>query len=346
MALQDILDTYAAEKTSLQKQNNSIDTLIHPIQLKIDEFTYPSEQLDLVIANLTVQVNQKIYDLSQVSLAATDCGCGLMALVPILDAYGNPTEFTTSVAVGTTFYYEQLASYQINANDPNYTGIDPYSYNGGLTPLIFTTGIGYGTTINGLNSDAILNLIVINGGSNYISSTYYSKSLSGGSGSGAVADIIVGAGKTVTSAVIYSGGSGYKVGDILSIVDLGPTGSGAVLKVASVGSPVLGYGDTTYVNYLDGVFIQDIDSGEASSCPTSCSSYSAQYNTINNELANLRSQRKSLIDTVNALKSETRRYYIQRYGFTYAKGRNSSRLNDVNSALNILNNPSYNQYFK
>jgi hypothetical protein len=346
MALQDILDTYAAEKTSLQNQNSSMDTLIQPIQLKIDEFTYPSEQLDLVIANLTVQVNQKIYDLSQVANASASCGCGKSDLVPLLDINGNPTGFTTAVAVGTTVYYEQLASYQINANDPNYTGIDPYSYTSGLDPLIFTDGIGYGTTINGLNSDAILNLIVTNGGSGYISSTYYSKTLSGGSGSGAVADIIVGSGKTVTSAIIYSGGSGYKVGDTLSIVGLGTTGSGAVLKVDSIGSPVLGYGNSTYVNYLSGVFIQEVDSGQSSSCPTSCSSYSTQYDTINNALANLRSQRNTLIGVVNSLKSETQRYYIQRYGFVYAKSENNSRLNDINSSLNILNNPSYNQYFK
>ena len=346
MALQDILDTYAVEQISLQSQNDSIDTLIGPIRIKIEEFTYPAEQLDLVLADLTVEVNKKIYDLSQVSITATTCGCGLTASVPVYDILGFPTGETTTVAVGATVYYEQLASYQINANNPTYDGIDPYSYKSGLTPLIFTTGIGYGTTINGLNSDAILNLIVINGGSGYISSTYYSKELSGGSGSGAVADVIVGSGGTVKTASIYSGGFGYKVGDTLSIVGVGTTGSGAVLKVGSVGSPVLGYGNTTYVNYIDGVFIQEINSGETSTCPTSCSSYLTQYNTINGELATLRSQRESLIGVVNSLKRETQRYYIQRYGFTYAKGQNSSRLNEVKSALNILTNPSYNQYFK
>ena len=344
MALQDILNTYSAEQTSLNDQNDSMDTLIYPIQIKIDEFTYPSEQLDLVIANLTVQVNQKIYDLSQVSTAATTCGCGLTASVPGFDIFGVPASI--SVAAGATVYYEQLASYQINANDPTYSGLDPYSYESSLDPLIFTDGIGYGTTINGLNSDAILNLIVVNGGSGYISSTYYSKSLSGGSGSGAVADVNVGVGTTVTSVFIYSGGFGYKVGDTLSIVGLGTTGSGAVLKVDSVGSPVLGYGDKTYVNYIDGVFIQEVDSGESSTCPTSCSDYSTQYNTINDSLTTLRAQRDSLIGVVNSLKNETQRYYIQRYGFSYAKGRNNSRLTDINSALNILNNPSYNQYFK
>ena len=150
----------------------------------------------------------------------------------------------------------------------------------------------------------------------------------------------------VVGVNMHNGGFGYKVGDTLGIVGLGTTGSGAVLKVDSVGSPVLGYGDKTYVNYLDGVFIQEVDSSESSSCPTSCSSYLTQYNTINNALVTLRTQRDSLIGVVNALKSETRRYYIQRYGFTYAKGQNNSRLTDVNSALNILNNPNYNQYFK
>jgi hypothetical protein len=346
MALQDILNTYSAEQTSLNDQNDSMDTLIYPIQIKIDEFTYPSEQLDLVIANLTVQVNQKIYDLSQVADASESCGCGLTASVLVYDNSGFPTGETISVAVGATVYYEQLASYQINANDATYSGLDPYSYESSLDPLIFTDGIGYGTTVNGLNSDAILNLIVVNGGSGYISSTYYSKSLSGGSGSGAVADVNVGVGTTVTSIFIYSGGFGYKVGDTLGIVGLGTTGSGAVLKVDSVGSPILGYGNTTYVNYLDGVFIQRVDSSESSFCSTSCSSYLTQYNTTNNSLISLREQRDSLIGVVNLLKLETQRYYIQRYGFTYAKGQNNSRLTDIDSALNILNNPSYNQYFK
>ena len=344
MALLDILNTYSAEQISLEEQNSSMDTLIHPIQLKINEFAYPSSQLDLIIANLTVQINQKIYDLSQVSTTATSCGCGLTSLVPDFDSLGGT--ISISVAAGSSVYYEQLASYQINANDRTYDGIDPFSYNSGLDPLIFTNGIGYGTTINGLNSDAILNLIVINGGSGYISSTYYSKTLSGGSGSGAVADIIVGTGTNIKSAIIYSGGSGYKVGDTLSIDEVGPPGSGAILKVDSVGSPILGYGNTTYVNYLDGVFIQEIDSGETSSCPTSCSSYLTQYNTINDSLATLISQRDSLLGVVNSLKRETQRYYIQRYAFTYAKGQNNSRLTDINSTLNILNDPSYNQYFK
>ncbi len=344
MALLDILNTYSAEKISLQEQNSSMDTLIYPIQLKIDEFTYPSEQLDLVIGNLTVQINQKIYDLSQVADASASCGCGLTTLVSGFDILGGA--ISISVDVGATVYYEQLASYQINANDATYSGIDPFSYKSGLDPLIFTDGIGYGTTINGLNSDAILNLIIVNGGSGYISSTYYSKSLSGGSGFGAVADVNVGVGNTVTSVFIYSGGSGYKVGDTLSIVGLGTTGSGAVLKVDSVGSPILGYGNTTYVNYLDGVFIREVDSGKSSSCPISCSSYLTQYNTINDSLATLISQRDSLLGVVNSLKRETQRYYIQRYAFTYAKGQNNSRLTDINSALNILNDPSYNQYFK
>jgi hypothetical protein len=343
MALLDILNTYSAEQISLEEQNSSMDTLIHPIQLKINEFTFPSSQLDLITANLTVQINQKIYDLSQVSIAATSCGCGLTRLVPSFGSLGGTASI--SVAAGSTIYYEQLASYQINANDRTYEGIDPFSYNS-LDPLIFTDGIGYGTTINGLNSDAILNLIVINGGSGYISSTYFSKTLSGGSGSGAVADVIVGTGTTVRSAIIYSGGSGYKVGDTLSIDELGTTGSGAVLKVDSVGSPILGYGNTTYVNYLDGVFIQEVDSGESSFCPISCSSYLTQYNTINDSLATLISQRDSLLGVVNLLKREIQRYYIQRYAFTYAKGQNNSRLTDINSALTILNDPNYNQYFK
>jgi len=53
-------------------------------------------------------------------------------------------------------------------------------------------------------------------GSGYPNGTYYNQALTGGTGSGATAAIVV-AGGVVTSVSLETGGSGYAVGDILSI---------------------------------------------------------------------------------------------------------------------------------
>jgi hypothetical protein len=91
----------------------------------------------------------------------------------------------------------------------------------------------------------------ITAGSGYTNGTYYDVSLTGGSGAGALANIVVSAG-VVTSVSITNGGSSYVVGNALS-ANL-PSGAGFSVLVASVGnangrtwlgdnySPVLLYG--------------------------------------------------------------------------------------------------------
>lgn len=82
---------------------------------------------------------------------------------------------------------------------------------------------------------------VINGtstlvaGTGYVNGYYENVSLSGGSGSGATADITV-SGNVVTSCVIKNGGSFYRATDLLSAVntDIGGAGSGFSITVASV----------------------------------------------------------------------------------------------------------------
>lgn len=69
------------------------------------------------------------------------------------------------------------------------------------------------------------------GGSSYTNGTYTNKALTGGSGSGATATIVV-SGGTVTSVTIYNKGTGYAVGNTLSASI--PGGSGLIITVNEV----------------------------------------------------------------------------------------------------------------
>lgn len=76
---------------------------------------------------------------------------------------------------------------------------------------------------------------VITGGTLYTTGTYNSVPLTGGSGVGAKANITV-AGGAVTAVVLAGGGSGYRVGDVLSVNNtfVGGTGSGFSIPVATI----------------------------------------------------------------------------------------------------------------
>jgi len=77
----------------------------------------------------------------------------------------------------------------------------------------------------------------ITGGSSYTNGTYLNVSLTGGAGSGAVANIVV-SGGAVTSVTLTQGGSGYVVGNTLSAAasTIGGTGSSFSVPVATVGN--------------------------------------------------------------------------------------------------------------
>lgn len=89
----------------------------------------------------------------------------------------------------------------------------------------------YGTTANGLVS-----LGTITPGTLYTAGTYLGVALTGGSGTGATANITVAAG-AVTAVAIASPGTGYVAGDALSATaaTLGGTGSGFSVPVAHTG---------------------------------------------------------------------------------------------------------------
>jgi len=108
-------------------------------------------------------------------------------------------------------------------------------YNNGLEVInIDNTGIGAGVnpfTFTGL----ALTLNTLVGGTLYTNGTYTNVTLTGGSGSGAKATIVV-SGGSVTTVTLTKPGNGYVVGNTLSATaaSIGGTGSGFSIKVATI----------------------------------------------------------------------------------------------------------------
>jgi len=84
-------------------------------------------------------------------------------------------------------------------------------------------------------SSGVVSLGSITGGSGYTTGTYHNVPLTGGSGGGAVADIVVSGGAVTSVTVTYPGGS-YVMGDTLSCgsANIGGKGSGFSVPVSSV----------------------------------------------------------------------------------------------------------------
>jgi len=77
---------------------------------------------------------------------------------------------------------------------------------------------------------------LVNVGSLYVPGTYSEVSLTGGSGSGATATIVVGSSGAISSITLKNGGQFYAVGDVLSAsnTSLGNSGSGFSITVSTV----------------------------------------------------------------------------------------------------------------
>ena len=108
-------------------------------------------------------------------------------------------------------------------------------YNNGLEVVnINNDGIGSGInqfTFTGL----VLTLNTLVGGTLYTDGTYTNVTLTGGTGSGAKATVVV-AGNTVTTVTLTTAGNQYTVGDTLSATaaSIGGTGSGFSINVATI----------------------------------------------------------------------------------------------------------------
>ena len=343
MSKNNIIKTYEVDLDRLNKEKVSFDTLQPEIRLRINEIKSPISQLDEAIAELTVDVNKKIYDLSVVADASVACGCGLTAQV-ILEGL---IPLAVTVDVGTTYYYEHAKTLRMSGEDVNYIGTNPYEPLNGEESTNFNSGIGSDTIVVGANSDSILELVISNAGTGYAStlSPYYSQELIGGSGSGAKVDVVVGAGSsTITSISISNAGSGYEVGQSLSLANF----AGASLLITDVGSPILGVGTETYILASSGigsVFVQDVDTSKISICATNCLSYKNQMDTLESELNTLRAKRDVLLDGVNSLKKESEKFFLQNYAFSFARGQCNTRIGQINKVISILTDNKYDSYF-
>ena len=110
-------------------------------------------------------------------------------------------------------------------------------YNNGLEVVnIDNDGIGSGVNQFSFTAGPVLTFNTLVGGSGYVNATYTAVPLTGGSGTGAQATVVV-SGGAVTSVTITTSGNDYVVGDTLSAADAnlgGGGGSGFSITVATI----------------------------------------------------------------------------------------------------------------
>lgn len=132
----------------------------------------------------------------------------------------------------------------IHALDTSTAAVGTVTVAGGaVTGVALTSGGVFYSVGNTLTAmvNGLLSVGTITPGIGYTFGTYTAVPLTGGTGTGALAIVIVSSGR-VQAVAPYSGGSGsgYTVGDILSAsnADLGGTGSGFSVPVTAVTSPI------------------------------------------------------------------------------------------------------------
>jgi hypothetical protein len=144
----------------------------------------------------------------------------------IRQAYPNPSD------TGEPRHYALFGSQYSSANELSFiVGPTPdVSYNVELHYYYYPISIVQGVIATLENTSLV-------GGINYTNGVYPNVALTGGTGNGAIADIVV-SGNAVTSVTIKNGGSFYVVGNSLSAAasDLGTsgTGSGFSIPVATI----------------------------------------------------------------------------------------------------------------
>ena len=221
-------------------------------------------------ANMTMWVNLRWYDssdtiISQVQSAPTQ-GFGYRKISVTGNAPVNAAHVRVQIESSTGTHsingsYVDLVSWSLEepapVSDFLYEAVQPVAGVSGATQPTWPTTAGDTVVDGGVTWEAIGTSIVtwqavpimmsggsdvietfgsITSGSGYVMGVYNAVPLTGGTGTGASADITVNSGGLVSAVVIVSGGNGYTVADVLSAsnANLGGTGSGFSIPVATV----------------------------------------------------------------------------------------------------------------
>jgi len=148
----------------------------------------------------------------------------------IRESYPSPND------TGVPAYYALFGPTTTNATPPVPT--TELSFLLGPTPdASYSIELHYYYYPESIIQRPITGLGSVTGGSSYTNGTYSNVPLTGGSGSGAIGDVVV-AGGIVTSVSLVSGGTGYVVADTLSATaaNIGGSGTGFSIPVSTVGN--------------------------------------------------------------------------------------------------------------
>jgi hypothetical protein len=156
-------------------------------------------------------------------------------LVPLVQGQTSYSLGSSTNDVKSAFYRQMnnvTANGVVTASGAGYL----FNFTSTSATEVDTVQIPWGTGLVG--GAAIASTALIAGGAGYVPGTYVNVPLTGGSGSGATATIVVGASTAVTVTGIQLGGTNYNVGDLLSAAasSLGGTGTGLSLQVATLGA--------------------------------------------------------------------------------------------------------------
>lgn len=165
---------------------------------------------------------------------AADGGMGT-ALTQVGATVSDTASLTTEEGSTTDFKIEESdAPFYSIQSDPGKQVLAWSTYDVDLDTIARFYGGTVGATVT-----SILTFGAITAGSGYVDGTYYNVPLTGGTGTGARTTIVV-TGGAVTAVTKTYGGTGYTALDSLSAVntDLGGTGSGFAIPVATVGAGV------------------------------------------------------------------------------------------------------------